>query len=138
MLRRGYVFTDGGGEYAAYFYAPGTTRNEIKTTAMPGGKQPVLKLRRREIEAIQDFAQTEDDIVIAAVHFCTSGGLPDPIQQRIEAAASQRTAALDLRIQQLEKLLAEREKEEDEELLKAEAAEAAAAEEAKKKPAKAK
>lgn len=134
MLRRGYVFTDGHGEYAAYFYPPGTTRNDIKTSALPGGKQPVLKLRRREIEAIQEFAQTEDDIVIAAVHFCTNGGLPDPIQQRIEAAASQRTAALDLRIQQLEKLLAEREKEEDEALL----AEEAAAEEAKKKPAKAK
>lgn len=136
MIRKGYIFVDGFGGYASMFYPAGTTRQQIKQRAV----EPVLKLRTAEINRIQEWAQTEDDILIGALAIHDTGNLPDPIQQRIEAEIEKRMGATLKRLKELEerevKLKLELEAKADQEAMEAEkkAAEAEAKKPEAKKP----
>lgn len=116
----GYVPIDGGGEYAYYIFPKGTTRMQVKQKSV----EPLLKLRGREIARIEEWARSEDDILIGATSFATTGDLPDPIAQRVEAAVARETAALSERLRVYEEREARelaaklaKEKAEDEKLL---------------------
>ena len=128
LLGMGYVAIDGDKDYAYCIYPKGTTRIQIKQRSI----EPILRLRQSEIAQIEEWARSEDDILIGATSIATSGALPDPIAQRVEAAVARETAALSERLRVYEEresreLAAKlaKEKADDEKLLAEEKAAAA-------------
>lgn len=88
MLRRGYVLSSSW-EHAFLFWPPHTTREQIK-----GGMAPTIKLTTLDVERIHEYAQSEEDVLIAIYSLATKGSMPDPLQERVEAAASEKAKAL--------------------------------------------
>lgn len=76
-------------EHPILGWPKGTTREQIK-----GGMKPTIALTSRDVENIQEYANSEEDVLIAVHSLATKGSMPDPLQERVEAAAEEKAKAL--------------------------------------------
>lgn len=100
MTSQGFVPTTSL-QFPLMFFAPGTTRNQVKS----GEKVPVIKLTQEQIEEIEEWASSPEQVLIAVSSIAEKGSMPDPLQDRIEAAAAARTKDLEDRVAVLQGLV---------------------------------
>lgn len=99
MTAQGFIPTTSF-QFPLMFYSPGTTREQVKA-----GKPPVVKLTQNQIEEIEEWASTPDQVLMAVSSVSEKGTMPDPLQDRIEAAAAERTKELEERVNVLQGLV---------------------------------
>jgi len=100
MTSQGFIPTTSF-QFPLMFFAPGTTRNQVKS----GEKAPVIKLTQEQIEEIEEWASSPEQVMIAVSSIADNGCMPDPLQDRIEAAAAVRTKDLEDRVAILQGLV---------------------------------
>ena len=110
-------------------YAPSATRATIKA-----GAKPIAVLNYGHVRAIQQNAQSDDDVLMMVASIAENGTIPDPLQVRVEQLANAKTAELQERLAKAEALIAELAAQRREDKIAAVAEEGAAAHEPVAKP----
>lgn len=99
LLRQGFVLSTSW-EHEVLAWPPGTSRDDVKS-----GRRPVIALTPRQVQVIQERAQTEEELLLSVHSVAEKGSMPDPLQDRIEAAAAEKTRALQEEVAALRRTL---------------------------------